>query len=978
MKKSLSLILVLILILSSFAPSFAISEKDLYEQSGQILKKAGVLSGSETGDLMLSQKLKRQDMVVLISRLYNEEHIAKAYNGKHNFKDVTSTYYYPYVAWAVDKGLIHGMSPSKFGFNEHVTVQQLQTVLLRALKYKDEARDENWSNIPSIAEKLNLMEGLSAIATQKLDRGSMAVMTLNALRQEIKNEPITLAQYLEINIPDPFNISVNATVDKNTLKLEGTAKDIANLKLNLKPVADNIKLNKTNYDIDLKLGGEFYLEIPNLQPGKYEYKFISDKLSTSPKTFTIKELPFELIKIRADNLKEIALDFSTPVDKKSSLFLGNYYTNGGTIKSVRLENEDSTIVLTLNETMTNEKYYKLSINKIKSHKGEELKIRDREFQVFDNRPPEVKEVKALGDKVLRIYMTEPVVFANPSNFKIDNKRFSGKVEIVDNVISLIPYIALSEGHYVLTVSNLDDYAGYKGIEQDIDFNIIKDTSIPKVVDTIATTEEIIIQFDKDIDPSNLSRTDFYWKKGSIKRYPDKVEVLNDQIILDFSKSNLPTYEIYVYISNIMDYWGNRLRADEIKVKPELDTTLPEVIGLNVSEDGKSITVYYNKNVEGRNRAFYTINDKDNRPVSIRNVQGSGREYTIILANPLPIGLNTITIQDVYDTTVDKNKIEPYIEQFYMEDVEKPTITSYSGKDKNIIITFNKEMDSNTVENYQNYIFKIDNERKYLPRESSFVPLSNNNKTWMITLPDKIDGKTVEIGGRGNIREIDISSIKAINGVLIDPQTLYFTDANQGDAKVEKAELIAADTIEVLFNQPIYSASIDDFRVEDRSIYDVKLVDDNIVHIILDDNGKITTSGKLTIDRRNAIETPLGIGAKSETISVIDKVPPHIMPDVQDLYIYNNTIELPFTEKLDERLASFFKEDIIVESLDYGILSQNDYSTTLDRSGEIIKINIHSSKSSYYEYQIRLVDNPSFIRDLDGNVVEPDNYDYFTK
>ncbi len=54
------------------------SETELYQKSGQILKNEGVLEGSGTGDLMLNQNLKRQDMVVLMSRLYKEENIAKA------------------------------------------------------------------------------------------------------------------------------------------------------------------------------------------------------------------------------------------------------------------------------------------------------------------------------------------------------------------------------------------------------------------------------------------------------------------------------------------------------------------------------------------------------------------------------------------------------------------------------------------------------------------------------------------------------------------------------------------------------------------------------------------------------------------------------------------------------------------------------------------------------------------------------------
>ncbi len=84
----------------------------------------------------------------------------------------------------MDKGLIIGMGNNKFGFNDPVTVQQFQTLLLRVLKYSEEAKD--WANVPEIAKKFKLMEGLSATPKQNVDRGLMAAMTVNALRTQMK------------------------------------------------------------------------------------------------------------------------------------------------------------------------------------------------------------------------------------------------------------------------------------------------------------------------------------------------------------------------------------------------------------------------------------------------------------------------------------------------------------------------------------------------------------------------------------------------------------------------------------------------------------------------------------------------------------------------------------------------------------------------------------------------------------------------
>ena len=239
MKRILSLILTSILVLSMLSPTFgAPSDKELYNEAGEILKNAGILKGSETGNLMLEKNLKRQDMVILISRLYKQENTAKKYPIKNTFSDVKNSFYKPYISWAVDKGLIVGMGNNEFGFSDPVTVQQFQTLLLKTLKYSEEAK--NWNNVPEIAKHFKLMEGLSATPKQNLDRGLMAAMTVNALRVEMKGESFTLAKHLNLNIPEPLKVDEIAKVDKNTLKLEGIAKGINGLKVNLKPISNNI------------------------------------------------------------------------------------------------------------------------------------------------------------------------------------------------------------------------------------------------------------------------------------------------------------------------------------------------------------------------------------------------------------------------------------------------------------------------------------------------------------------------------------------------------------------------------------------------------------------------------------------------------------------------------------------------------------------------------------------------------------------
>ena len=330
-EKLLSLVLILVIVTFNLYPALAASsEERLYREAGEILKKVGVLKGSETGDLMLNDKLKRQDMVVLLSRLYKKEETAKRYTPKNLFSDVQSSFYKPYIAWAVDQGLIKGRDNNEFGFDDPVTVQEMQTVLLRALGYWEEAKD--WDNVPNFAKGLGLMRGLSSSSREQVTRGLMAAMTLNALRLTISGGSMTLADKLNLDIPDSFNVEAFPFLNKNTLKIEGVAKGTDKLTLVLKPLSDSISSGEKKYNIPLAADGRFSYEISGLEPGKYEYIFVSGDLSTDPVSITVPEPPFEIKDIRANNLKEIVIDFTLPVDKYSSQFISNYMTNAGSIK----------------------------------------------------------------------------------------------------------------------------------------------------------------------------------------------------------------------------------------------------------------------------------------------------------------------------------------------------------------------------------------------------------------------------------------------------------------------------------------------------------------------------------------------------------------------------------------------------------------------------------------------------------------------
>lgn len=970
MKKFLSIILVSIMIISSVVPAFA--ESISITEAGNILEDLNILKGSSSGDLMLNSNFKRQDMVVLMSRLYSEEDKAKTHPAIENFKDIRDKFYLPYISWSYNKNLIKGMTNTRFGFGEFVTVKQFQTVLLRVLGYNTEA--DNWDKVSDHAKEIGIMEGVDATPNSEAKRGVMAQMTVNALRLNLKNSDKTLAEKLDLNLPN-FKVDNKYTIENDKLTIKGTIKNAKKASITLTP--DSTKEKAIEKTLELNKDGEFTVVFENLLSGEYTYTFNIDGKKSDSTKVKIDNIPFKLVDIKADNLREIHLNFTNPVDSRTALFTSNYSTTAGEIGSVRLENNDKTVVLSLtgNKTMVNNREYKINVQSISSKSNKSLEIKNETFKAYDNASPEIKEVKALGNQRIKITLSEPVKFPSVSNFKIDNKNFSGRVQNNDNIITLIYSSSqkLDEGKYTLSISNLEDYAGYKATTVEKDFEVVKDSSSPVIIDSSATFEEVIVVFDKEIDENSITKNDVYWTYNSRKRTPDKLIVEDNKLRIIFSGSNsLSDSETTIYIDTVKDYFGNTLRNQEVKVKPLVDDTEPRVVAVELSSDGRSIRVLYSKNVKGYDTGNYKITDSNNRNVYIRTIDGTGRDYNIVLGSQLPQGKNTLEIKDIEDTSSSKNKMRTYTTDLDMKDNTEPKLLGHSGKDNEIVLMFDKEMNLETVTDPSNYLINLNGRTIYLPNDTNFEPVLNN-KTIHIKLPSRIDGSSVSVGPNGTIKEMQTTSLKGENGVLMKPTTLKFTSNTQGEAVMKEAVLVEPEIIEVKFDQPITTAYRDDFYISGYNIYDVKTSDSNTVKVYIDGKRDSTNiSGTLEVVRHNDIKTFLNTGAASSRISIKDKLAPRI-ENFNYLEKSGRTIYLPFTENLDSELGSRYSRDLIVERQGYGEIT----SFTTRVSGNKIEITISDDKTND-EYRVRLVDRPSLISDTSGNVVEYDGVDYYTR
>ena len=220
MKRKLSLLLAVVMILSSF--SFVFADEDFNVPA--FLEKNGILKGDTTGDLMLDQPLLRKDAVVLFARLLGKEAEAESFEmeGYPTFTDLAGNPYYDaFLAWAEYNEYFVGRPDGSFGYNDNLEAIESAIVLLRALGYTEEAAD--WDNAWETAKKLGLLKDIEVERRDLILREDVAQMIFNALGVEMKEEGITLAEFLGIELPEepkPEKLEVVDVYAENLMEVE--------------------------------------------------------------------------------------------------------------------------------------------------------------------------------------------------------------------------------------------------------------------------------------------------------------------------------------------------------------------------------------------------------------------------------------------------------------------------------------------------------------------------------------------------------------------------------------------------------------------------------------------------------------------------------------------------------------------------------------------------------------------------------------
>lgn len=195
MKKTLSFVLVLALVLSSFSMAFAgttaTAKTDVptdvvgtaFEAPVTVLTALGVVNGYEDGTYKPSSNVTRAEFAKLIIAELGLE--ANAQSSKSTFTDMSGAAWADgYVGYAASLGIINGYGDGRFGPSDNVTYDQALTMIVRALGYTSDCKEMNGTWPAIYVQKANVLgitDDISNGGSVAANRGDVALMLYNTL-----------------------------------------------------------------------------------------------------------------------------------------------------------------------------------------------------------------------------------------------------------------------------------------------------------------------------------------------------------------------------------------------------------------------------------------------------------------------------------------------------------------------------------------------------------------------------------------------------------------------------------------------------------------------------------------------------------------------------------------------------------------------------------------------------------------------------
>ncbi|MBN2899220.1 MAG: S-layer homology domain-containing protein [Clostridia bacterium] len=395
MKRVLSLILALVIVLGTMPMAFAADQT-----AGEMLKDAGFVAGDENGNLMEDQGLTRAQLAVLVAELNGVKENARTYAIAPEFKDVKADDWFgPYVAYAAQAGWFKGDDEGNFNPNGAVSDQMMATVMLRALGY-----EPAWETAVSEAKAMGLPVDSSDSAS--MTRGEAFTTMWGVVNTPKKDSDVALGVELgklepaqeeveelvaEIDFARAYgnglvNVDFIGTVDA------AAAGQVANYTIVEK--ADTTK-EIAVLSVDVYDGDDVFLETEGLTAGKSYTVIIGDSKANFAGIAKDSDKPV-VDSVKGTDTGEVEVVFDDALlDRATAEDVANYSIDTeGTVVKAEVNNDLDTVTLTI-EGMTTTKSKKLTVENVMSTDGVVMTKTIKSFGPdFDKTAPKIDEVKA--------------------------------------------------------------------------------------------------------------------------------------------------------------------------------------------------------------------------------------------------------------------------------------------------------------------------------------------------------------------------------------------------------------------------------------------------------------------------------------------------------------------------------------------------------------------------------------------------------
>lgn len=185
MKKVLSFVLVLSLVLSSFSMAFAGTASDVAGKDCEVavgaLTELGVVSGYTDGTYKPEKAVNRAEAATLVVKALGLGEYAGG--NTSSFTDLAGYEWAEgYIGYAEALGILNGDGNGKFRPGDEVTYQEMAKMLVAAVGYTPESLPGTWpSNYIVKAKSLGILDDITKVGNMAANRGDVAIMLFNTL-----------------------------------------------------------------------------------------------------------------------------------------------------------------------------------------------------------------------------------------------------------------------------------------------------------------------------------------------------------------------------------------------------------------------------------------------------------------------------------------------------------------------------------------------------------------------------------------------------------------------------------------------------------------------------------------------------------------------------------------------------------------------------------------------------------------------------